>query len=158
MEAKMFTPSLMFLTQALRSIKGFDESFRRHQDYELLLRFFKANYQIGCLKEVLLELGTGGNDNNPNSHSMLQLKECFLNKFASEIEAVDSIEHGFRNKTLALHYGMVLIPYFREGEYKKALQLFRLYFMLSPYYFTMGLRKRVKLFLLNRIHCSKKIM
>lgn len=155
METKMFTPSLMFLTQSLKALHGFDESFRRHQDYELLLRFFKADYKIGCVKEVLLELGTGGNNNNPNSQSMLQLKKSFLDKFASDIDAVDSKEPGFRNKALALHYGMVLIPYFQEGEYEKALRLFRQYFVLSPSYFTKGLRKRVKLFLLNRIPFAK---
>ena len=151
MNTKMFTPSLMFRTEALNKIHGFDESFRRHQDYELLLRFFKEKYKIGCLREYLLELGTGGNNNMPNSKSLLEIKESFLNKFSTYINSIEEIEPGFREKTYALHYGSLLVPYLQEHEFGKALHLTQKYFWYSPSYYTRGLRKKAVIFIGKRL-------
>jgi glycosyltransferase involved in cell wall biosynthesis len=151
MNTKMFTPSLMFRKEALNKINGFDESFRRHQDYELLLRFFKEKYRIGCLREYLLELGTGGNNNIPNSKSLLEIKESFLKKFSTYINSIEKVEPGFRKKIYALHYGSLLVPYLQEHEFYKALNLTQKYFWYSPSYYTRGLRRKAIIFIGKRM-------
>ena len=50
LKSNYFTPSLMFRHCVLEKINGFDETFRRHQDYDLMLRFFDAGYTIGCVQ------------------------------------------------------------------------------------------------------------
>ena len=47
------TPSLMIRRECYEALNGFDESYRRHQDFEFLLRFYKK-YQMGVVKEVPL--------------------------------------------------------------------------------------------------------
>ena len=71
---KMFTPSLMFRREALLSIRGFDENFSRHQDYELLLKFFANGYKIGCLQEYLTIVHSLGG-NKPDARKSLDIKK-----------------------------------------------------------------------------------
>ncbi|MBO4800378.1 MAG: glycosyltransferase family 2 protein [Bacteroidaceae bacterium] len=151
MKTRMFTTCLMFRAEPLRQIHGFDEAFRRHQDYELLLRFFNANYKIGCVKEPLVERGTGGNNNIPSSKSLQSVKVFFLNTFSDCINNIDEVEPGFRKKVYALHYGSLLVPYLQEHEFTKALQLTKKYFWYSPSYFTRGLRRKVIIFIGKRL-------
>ena len=43
------TPSLILRRECVERIKGFDESYNRHQDYEFFLRFFEY-YKLGVVK------------------------------------------------------------------------------------------------------------
>lgn len=107
LQSNFFTPSLMFRREALEAINGFDESFRRHQDYELLLRFFAAGYKIGCIPEVLIEIGKNQGENIPTGEKVNQLKAYFFEKFKSFIEKEDKKTPGFANKVYAKHYAGV---------------------------------------------------
>lgn len=152
MESKMFTPSLFFRRNALVDINGFDESFRRHQDYEMLLRFFAAGNQIGCLQEVLLELGTGGGDNNPSPDKILELKRQFLTKFSDSIEQLEKKEPGFRNRAIAIHYGSVFLNYVLHHRYIDAMSLFFKYSHYSFQDFTLAFRQRLNGYITRRIN------
>ena len=57
LETCIYTPCQMFRREAIVKIEGYDESFRRHQDYDLMLRFFYKGFKIGCLPEILTEIG-----------------------------------------------------------------------------------------------------
>lgn len=48
------TSTIMFRRSTIVALNGFDESFKRHQDYELLVRFFSV-YKIGCTYQPLIE-------------------------------------------------------------------------------------------------------
>lgn len=48
-EKSFNTSAIMFKREAVDAINGFDESYRRHQDYELMIRFFSI-YEIVCCK------------------------------------------------------------------------------------------------------------
>lgn len=143
MRTKMFTPSLFFRRAALIRINGFDESYRRHQDYELLLRFFREGYSIGCVKEVLIELGTSENRNTLNPQNLLVLKKKFLKDFEADINSINEGEKGFKRKVYALHYGKVFLVYLLNKDIKNAMFLFIKYFWYSPIYFTLELRNRI---------------
>lgn len=82
---------------ALVSINGFDESFRRHQDLEFNIRFFQK-YSMEIVKDVLVKLCPVPTsiDNKLYDDNMIRLKDKFLRKFKYlidryEIEIVQQI-------------------------------------------------------------------
>lgn len=143
LQSNFFTPSLMFRREALEAINGFDESFRRHQDYELLLRFFAAGYKIGCIPEVLIEIGKNQGENIPTGEKVNQLKSYFFEKFKSFIEKEDQKTPGFANKVYAKHYAGVFLSHIKHKHFMFAIQTFRHYFFKSPSTFTKVLTKSV---------------
>lgn len=132
LKSHMYTPSLCFRRGSLMAINGFDETFRRHQDYELLLRFFQAGFKMGCVEDVLLELGTGGANNFPKADRSLELKNNFLKSFGPSIDLIDKSEPGFKKKTYALHYGTVFVQFVTEHQFHNAFELASKYFFYSP--------------------------
>lgn len=143
LQSNFFTPSLMFRREALEAINGFDESFRRHQDYELLLRFFAAGYKIGCIPEVLIEIGKNQGENIPTGEKVNQLKSYFFEKFKSFIEKEDQKTPGFANKVYAKHYAGVFLNHIRHKHLIHAMQTFTKYFFKSPITFISVLFKSV---------------
>lgn len=143
LKSRMFTPSLCFRKVALTTINGFDESFRRHQDYELLLRFFQAGLKMGCVEKVLLELGTGAANNNPDGDKYLHMKNNFLKSFESSFDLIDKSEPGFKKKTYALHYGLVFEQFIVEYHFGKAFKLATKYFFYSPFNFLRPMYYRI---------------
>ena len=132
LETSIYTPCQMFRREALLAIKGYDETFRRHQDYDLLLRFFHAGYKIGCLPEILTEIGTNEGENIPSGKKMEEMKKYFFEKFMPYIDEIDSKEHGFKNKVLAKHYAGVLLNHVKHHHFGMALKVFGKYFWKSP--------------------------
>ncbi len=123
MKTAMFTPSLMFRREALEAINGFDESFRRHQDYELLLRFFCKGYQMGCVEEVLIEIGINEGENILKADKMLQMKQNFLRTFAENIDFYDKQEHGFKRYVYGKHYTAIFFSFLKERRWATALKM-----------------------------------
>jgi len=152
MKSCMFTPSLFFRKEVFVSLDGFDESFKRHQDYELLLRFFHQGYKMGCVEAVLLELGTGAGNNIPSAENLYELKQIFLERFSYAINNTDQSDPGFKNKTYALHYGRVFEAYVVEHHFVEALRLANKYIWCSPSYFTYSFRRRVSGFIKRRLY------
>lgn len=128
---KMFTPSLMFTRQSLLDIEGFNESFRRHQDYELLIKFFAKGYKICCLKEVLINIhGLGGN--TPNSQEFILIKDQFLKSFDKEINKLELKHKGIKSKITVANYVVVLFSALSNSQFNLALKMLKKYFPLSP--------------------------
>lgn len=136
LQSNFFTPSLMFRCKSLEAIHGFDETFRRHQDYELLLRFFAAGYRIGCVPEVLIEIGLNQGENIPTGEKVNQLKSYFFDKFQSFIDNEDKKTPGFANKVYAKHYAGVFLNHLKHKYFLFAAQAFMRYFFKSPVIFT----------------------
>lgn len=132
---KMFTPSLMFRKKALVAIGGFDESFRRHQDYELLLKFFSYGYKIGCLREYLTIVHSLGG-NKPDAYKSLEIKKRFLETFDGVISRLESESPGIKKKIVAANYEAIFESSISQRKWKLALNLFGKYFFMSPATFT----------------------
>lgn len=132
LQSNFFTPSLMFRRESLEAIYGFDESFRRHQDYELLLRFFAAGYKMGCVPEVLIEIGLNQGENIPTGEKVNQLKAYFFEKFQSFIDKENEKTPGFANKVYAKHYAGVFLNHLKHKHIIFAIQTFIHYFFKSP--------------------------
>ena len=132
LESNFYTPSLMFRRDALEKNNGFDESFRRHQDYELLLRFFDEGYKIGCVPEVLIEIGLNMGENSPSGQRLEDLKAYFFSKFERYILAEEDKTVGFANKVYAKHYACVFLSHIKHKYYGKALRVLCKYMPKSP--------------------------
>lgn len=132
LQSNFFTPTLMFRRESLLYINGFDEQFRRHQDYDLMLRFFAAGYSIGCVQEVLVEIGINKGENITNSEELNQLKIFFFEVFQDFIDKEEQITPGFKNKVYAKHYAGVFLSCIKEKNFKMALKILRKYLPKSP--------------------------
>ena len=128
---KMFTPTLFFTRSSLIAIGGFDESFKRHQDYELLIKFFDKGYKIGCLQEYLTEIHPIGG-NRLSSKKLEELKNQYLKTFESTIEEIDKERPGSKKQIIANNYASVFISHLADKNFDRALRVFSHYFIISP--------------------------
>lgn len=80
------TSSLLFRRSVIEELNGFDESYRRHQDYELLLRYFRK-WKIKCTSGPSLLLFDMLKDrgNVPNLDSLMAVKNKFIEQFKQDL-------------------------------------------------------------------------
>lgn len=121
-----YTSSIMIKRECYDFLNGFDESYKRHQDFEFLLRFFK-HFSIGLVKEPLVEIRGNEVDNRLHGKEMEQLKDQFLSQFNSYILDIDKRKKGFKNYVYSVHYSHVFWDYVIRSEIKNALTLFTKY-------------------------------
>ncbi|OFX42842.1 MAG: hypothetical protein A2046_03725 [Bacteroidetes bacterium GWA2_30_7] len=83
----LHTNTATYRKEALEKINGFDESFNRHQDLELNLRFFKHS-KVGIVPEALVKLRPEKpkNENWLKVEQFYHLKLKFLTKFKNLIQ------------------------------------------------------------------------
>lgn len=130
-----FTTSVLFFEKsALDDINGFDERFIRHQDYELLLKYFKK-YEIGNLNVTLLEKGVNQGENIPTGKKAVKIKKVFLDTFKDVINKIDSQEKGFKRKVYFNNYFELLKSEIRGKYYLIALKYFLYLLLLYPFQF-----------------------
>lgn len=81
------TNTVVYRRSSLVSINGYDESFRRHQDLEINLRFFQR-YHIDVVRELVVQIRPHetGTTNEPDGPGIFRLKQKFLERFRSIIE------------------------------------------------------------------------
>lgn len=128
---KMYTPTLLFTKRSLSTIGGFNEGFVRHQDYELLVKFFENGYTIGCKKEILVIIHSAGG-NNLSIKKHIELKEQFLETFSKTIEKLDIERSGLKNKIIACNYAVIVDSAIANKKLKPALVLSLKYFPINP--------------------------
>lgn len=80
------TSSLLFRRSVIEELHGFDESYRRHQDYEILLRFF-TKWTIKCTpgQPLLLFDMLKDRGNVPDLDNLIAIKTKFLEQFKQEL-------------------------------------------------------------------------
>lgn len=131
------TPTLVFRKTTLDKINGFDESFKRHQDYELLLRFFRVG-KIGVVPDVLVEIGVNEGENTIQCENLEKLKEGYLKTFEADIDRIDKQERGFKKKVYIANLVPVFCSYLHRKKIGKA---FKIYFKGCKYGFLRMTRK-----------------
>lgn len=130
------TSCVLFTRKAVETINGFDESFNRHQDYEFLLRFFFAGFEIGCVPEYLSHKTSAGANNTPKGEKLNQLKEKFFATFDKQFNELDKIQPGVKKKIIVANYAKVFESHLAGKYYKLAFQVLLRYFTMSPMEFT----------------------
>lgn len=130
-ETRMFTPSLMFYKSVLVDIGGFNESFKRHQDYDILVRFFNHGFKMGCIKKIFTNINSIGG-NRVLGKNLEILKEKYLNTFDEILNNLEEEQKGIKKQIIAHNYASVFISHLSCHYYNRAFRLFCLYGLCSP--------------------------
>lgn len=120
------TSTILFKRECIESLNGFDESFTRHQDYELMTRFF-MRYTIVCTSEIPLLCydTTQTRTYTYSGEKDYYIKEKFLSTFFTffqERKIQQKVSHHFWYQCL---YNSVLNKNFKYA-YKAFKQIDRL--------------------------------
>lgn len=120
------TITLMIRRETFFAMGGFDESFRRHQDFEFLLRFFR-DYKIGVVCEPLSAvLGKETQKPKISGDELDELKERFLNTFQEDIDRIENKEPGFKRKVYCVNWTDVLFNHLKFREFHNANKVFHM--------------------------------
>ena len=108
----LHTNTATYKREVILNLNGFDETYVRHQDLELNLRFFEQ-YEIDVYKEVLVKLNPEPSDisNHVYDMDLLHLKSKFLTRFKATIERFPPDE---QRDIYAMHHNAV----FRQNSNK----------------------------------------
>jgi len=118
------TPALMFRKECLVEMNGFNENFRRHQDFELLLRFFRNN-SLGAIEEPLVEIGQNDGENDLHGVELEKNKNYFLQMFDADINRIDKEVKGFRRKVYITHYSAIFCDHLSMHYFKSAFKIYK---------------------------------
>lgn len=118
------TSTLFFDKRFLLSLNGFDESFNRHQDLELLLRVFEHTNLVGFINRKLTLMHTDGHRNYPSGNEAQNIKVQFFKKFDHIISKFNPNELEIINR---YQYRGVASFYLREFKIRKAFAISRKY-------------------------------
>lgn len=76
--------NMFFRTEAIKNINGFDETFRRHQDLEIMVRFFREN-KILAIDKILVVKDNSSRINELNIKKAIRAREKFIKTFQRDI-------------------------------------------------------------------------
>lgn len=137
------TSGILFKKKAVDHINGFDDTFIRHQDFELMLRFFDAGFKIGKIDEALYTRDVSGVSNIPSGQKMETIKEKFLKQFEDIIEKIEEKDPGFKRRVYSIHYEKIMKSYIKEKNVKKALVYMWKSILLNPRSFVCEIENEV---------------
>lgn len=113
-DAVFNTSSILFKRQHIEAIQGFDESFKRHQDWEMLVRYFRY-YKICLVKDVLLKKIVTPNIITENPLAAIEYKEKFLNTYKSDFNQMPRKNDIYRRQYEQLALGLLIAKYKKLG-------------------------------------------
>ncbi|MED4016046.1 glycosyltransferase family A protein [Sutcliffiella cohnii] len=131
MDYQPMTPTLMFRREVIEEINGFDISYKRHQDYELMLRFFEKN-KISYVDQCLVCIGTNSGENNLKGPELEKLKNNFLKQFSPKISKLEEVEKGITKKIYSRHFAKVFLNHIKNRYYWLALKVLLRFIPYSP--------------------------
>lgn len=77
------TSTVLFRRQTIDAINGFDDTFRRHQDFELFVRYFRI-FKIGLVSDVLCIKHQTENVISKNPQKIIEYKQKFIDTFEAD--------------------------------------------------------------------------
>lgn len=121
--------NLFMRTDVVRELNGFDASFRRHQDFEFLVRYFRK-YSLIAIPDILLiknEVGV----NRLKTDDFYNTKALYLEKYKDDITKQSKSEQAY---IYAEHYLNLQSTAFNEHKYKQFFQFTGKAFTKRPAY------------------------
>ena len=112
--------TLLIKAEIYHALKGFDENFKRHQDWEFMLRFFEIS-KICCVQDKLVNVYIDSPINRPCSQTLIKQKELFFNLFKNKISQFNEEE---RAVILKMHKREVVIVLLKNGEFIAGMKYF----------------------------------
>lgn len=110
--------NLFFRANALKAINGFDESFKRHQDIEVMVRYFNR-YNIIAVADPLVIKVEDDRSNEPDVDKYIKVKEHFIKTFKKEIDELGNLKNIFYKN----QYMMILILAIKNKDKENARKL-----------------------------------
>ncbi len=142
MKVSPITSTLLFREKAIKSINGFDENYRRHQDVELMVRYLQEN-KFGYIKEPLIIMGVNKGENILKGEELNELKKQFLTKFMPIIDELDKKKKGTKRKIICSNYVGVALSHLKNKNYKFLKLLLKDMYSTYPITFTRYFLKSV---------------
>lgn len=122
METELYTPTLCLRREILDQLKGFNENFERHQDYELMARFFISGYNIGVIPKPYVTLGDNDGENIPKAVVLESVKKKFIFDFQSYINKLTVKD---QKKVHIKHHIAVFIAYIKERNLRDSIRILK---------------------------------
>lgn len=111
--------NLFIRKEIYNELNGFDENFKRHQDYDFLARLFEK-YDLLAIKEVLI-IKNNENVNFLDVRGMINVKKQYLKKFDYLIKK-STIEE--QNYIFSRNYISISEQALKANEYKIAIRYY----------------------------------
>ena len=128
------TTTLMFRKEIFSDVGFFDESFRRHQDVEFLIRFCKK-HKIGYVGYVGCFFDTSDRKNEIHGKELEKNKELYINTFRNEIDSIKKRNKRLGNEIYVHHYVDIIADHLQNMYVLSAVKYFfkscRISFLLT---------------------------
>ncbi len=108
------TSCILFKRESLIRLNGFDESFKRHQDFEILVRFFRY-YEIVCTSPESLVIHdlTQARTDDLTPEKLYNLEKKFLSTFSDDFEKLNA-----KNKIEYISWRRALLFCLEKGNFE----------------------------------------
>lgn len=114
--------NLLFRKEVFEKIGFFDETLKRHQDWDIIIRMFES-FKIYPIPLVLLNIYKDSRINVPNPDSFLEVKEKFFNKHQSIISKLNKEDLESIYKIHALELS---ISYLKSNEFHSFIKWYKI--------------------------------
>ena len=123
LEFTPYTSAIMIRRNCYEKLNGFDESYRRHQDFEFLLRYFDY-FTLDYNPEVLVTISTNGVNNQPKGKKFVEVKEHFFTQFADKILEIKKTDRETWKKIYLNHFVRMFKDLLRYGHPLLAIKIY----------------------------------
>ena len=111
--------TLLFRKEVLDKIGLFDESFRRHQDWDFLIRFL-SSFNIVMIPDYQVVIHADGWRNDPKPESLQEINKHLFNVYK---EHISSLPNELQKKIFQEQNKEVIFNYIKALDFKKASKL-----------------------------------
>ncbi len=112
---------LLMKSSILKELDGFDITFWRHQDWELLIRFFRK-YKIAYVNRILVKRHLDDRKNIIDPENFVLTKEKYLRKFKKDIEKMPI---SLQKEVYKRHYLEIARSYIMNKKYSRAFEYYK---------------------------------
>jgi len=116
-----FGSTALLRRSVLNELNGFDDTFNRYQDGELLIRFFRK-YKIAFINQVLVNGYFDDRKNVPDTDSLIRTNEKILKKYKKDI---DEMPKDLQMEVYKRHSLEIVRAFIRRRELKGALNYYK---------------------------------
>ena len=113
--------NLLIRTQVVKELGGFDDSFRRMEDLEFLIRVAERG-KISCIPHYLLKINIHKNQIKVDYDNLLSYTEHFFNRFEAKIKILDNND---RKEIYQSKYLDLLRLMLKDKKYLNSLSLIK---------------------------------
>lgn len=106
--------NMFFRAEAVKELGGFNTTFKRHQDIEFMIRFFKKNLILALYTPSVIKV-QDDRANEPSVEQYIDIKKHYITVFKDDIQALDSNK---RELFYKVKFQQILEMAIRKRKYK----------------------------------------